>query len=349
MRVEVLEDIGARIEGLRFLETRAIRPRRTVVDLRGCRLREGVWALPSIEAILARDRRIATFVVANEPLLTLLAESLSSAHANAHFVAETPLRANGGTMVEEDQTLTVVFAPNAGRRSRARPRAPRRATSLVVPSRPFSHRRQHRWAHWMDGARLIGFDARAARPRLKLPRASMSEAREWARSMLGISGGPIVALCPSSRGWRGTSFGDLADLFRRRIGALVVGMGHEREAASIPGLSALPSNEPLLMAGVLALCAVCVGDSTADWLHVAAAVGSPAVSLHGSEDPVEYGAASAAGAALWAEECRCSGRVARPAACLSCLPVNRVAKIADRLAGDRWPSDRLAQWFGFIR
>lgn len=345
MRVEVLEDIGARVEGLRFFETRAIRPRRAVIELRGCRLREGIWALRSVEAILARHRRISTFVVANEPLRTLLAGSLSRMHANARFVAERPLRAKGRDVAEHDETLTVILEPNAIRR----PRATRRATSLVIPSRPFSNRHQHRWAHWMDGARLTGFDARAARPRLQLPRASISEARAWARSLLGISGGPIVAVCPSARGWSGTSFAALAEVFRRRIGALVVALGDDHEACSIPGLRGLPSKEPLFVASVLALCAVCVGDSTADWIHVAAAVASPAVSLHGTEDPVAYGAASPAGAALWAEKCRCSARVARPDACLSCLTVDRVAKVAERLAGDRWPSDRLAQWFGFVR
>jgi ADP-heptose:LPS heptosyltransferase len=338
-RVTVLEDVAFRVDGLRFFEhlprSVANGAQAVTLDLSACSVAEGMWALPALEAIAAQLPRTRFEVQAERELEALLRAHLE---AKKHRVARSNARSN-----EDAGGLVIELAP----RFTMRPRILREDADrhrIVVPSRPFPKRRQHAWGHWVDGARACGFDAVAARPKLRFddPGARRS-AREWRRERFGRRGRTLVALLPSPRAsahdgsntsWGIERFAALGRVLEARLGAALLCRG-----AQIPGAIALDELDIVTAAHVLAVAAVAIGD--ADGLvHVAAAAGSAAVSLHGDAPAEERGVASELGAAISADRCRCE--VPR-AGCLACIAPARVADVAERLAGQRWPWDRIAQ------
>jgi len=340
-RVTVLEDVAFRVDGLRFFEhlPRSLASSGEVVtlDLSACSIAEGMWALPALEGIAAQLPRARFDVRAEGELAPLVRAHLA---AKKHPVT----RSNG-----DAGALVIELAP----RLTMRPRVRRESSGqhrLLVPSRPFPKRRQHAWGHWVDGARACGFDVSAARPRLSFddPHASRS-ARQWLRERFGRRGRTLVALLPSSgsrtpgdarrdarndSAWGVENFAALGRVLETRLGAALLCRG-----THVPGAIALDELDIVTVAHVLAVTAVAIGDA-GGLVHVAAAAGAAAVSLHGETPPEERGVASELGAAISADRCRCE----EPrAGCLACIAPARVAGVAERLAGQRWPWDRLAQ------
>ncbi len=330
-RVTVLEDVAFRVDGLRFFEhlprSLANDAKTVTLDLSACSIAEGMWALPALEAIATQLPR-ARFDVRAEGELAALVR----AHLEAKTHRVTRSNEDAGALVFE-------LAP----RFTMRPRVHREESDrhrVVVPSRPFPKRRQHAWGHWVDGARACGFDAVAARPRLSFDdRRASRAARQWRRERFGRRGRTLVALLPSAlessdSSWGVDRFAALGRVLEARLGAVLLCRGTQ-----IPGAIALDELDIVTAAHVFAVAAIAIGD--ADGLvHVAAAAGAAAVSLHGDGLPEERGVASELGAAISADRCRCE----EPrAGCLSCIAPSRVADVAERLAGQRWPWDRLAQ------
>jgi hypothetical protein len=109
----------------------------------------------------------------------------------------------------------------------------------------------------------------------------------------------------------------------------------------IVGAPRLPDLEPAVRAALTGLAAVCVGDND-DWAHVAAAAGAPTVIAHGPSSPVGTGPASRLGASVFTTKGTCDEcRSAPGRRCLACLEPSRVARVAEDLAAQRWPLDRL--------
>jgi len=214
----------------------------------------------------------------------------------------------------EPAQLHIDLAPSALRAARLD------GDRLAVPSAPFPARRQHASAHRIDGARTAGFDPADEAPSLRLDPAARAGARRSAR------GGPLVALLAGHRRARWPHLDEARRLVERHLGATFL----------VPS----PRDDPEATASLLSLCAVCIADDTG-WGHVAAAVGAPVVMVHGPTSPDWSGPASPDGVSLFTTRCTCPPPRPRGARCLACLDAQRVAAVAERLAADRWPWDRL--------
>lgn len=331
--VTVLEDVAFRVDGLRFLEHVPRSRGDVVLDLAACSVAEGMWTLPALDAIAAQMPAARLGVLAGDELSSLLVAHL---RAQRHQVVRLVTR--GGAAAA---SLVIELSPRLAMRPRLVRESDRR-TRVRVPSRPFPGRKQHAWGHWVDGARACGFDARAARPRLLLrDREAARSARLWLRERFGRRGRTLVALLPSATGasWGVDRFAQVGRELETRLGATLL-----CHATHVPGATTFAGLDIVTAAHVLAVVAVAIGD--ADGLvHVAAAAGAAAVSLHGQAPPEERGAASELGAAISAGRCRCPEP--RPG-CLACIAPERVVEVAEQLAGRRWPWDRLAQ-VGIVR
>ena len=331
--VTVLEDVAFRVDGLRFREQAPRSRDNVLLDLSECSLAQGIWALPALDAIAAQLPAARLAVLADDDLAHLLVVHLRS---QRHQVT----RLEPGSSAPR-RSLSIELSP----RLTTRARLSRERDRIRVPSRPFPKREQHAWGHWVDGARACGFDARAARPKLRLGDRSSGPARaarSWLREHFGRRGRTLIALLPSESGnasWGIERFAQIGRELEARLDASLLCRG-----AQVPGAASLDELDIVTAAHVLAFVAVAIGD--ADGLvHLAAAVGAAAVSLHGEGSPEEHGAASELGAAIAADRCRCT--ISRPG-CLACIAPARVVDVAEQLAGRRWPWDRLAQ-LGLVR
>lgn len=339
--VTVLEDVAFRVDGLRFLEHAPRSCDDVVLDLSDCSLAQGIWALPALDAIAAHLPAARLAVLAGDDLAQLLVVHL---RARRHHV----VRMEPGAAAPP-RSLTIELS----QRPTTRARLSKDRERMHVPSRPFPKRRQHAWGHWVDGARACGFDARASRPQLLLgdrSTAAAREARRWLRERFGRRGRTLIALLPSANGglagdatrdatWGGERFAEAGRELETRLDASLLCRG-----AAVPGATSFDELDIVTAAHVLAFVAVAIGD--ADGLvHLAAAVGAAAVSLHGATSADDQGAASALGAAISADRCRCE--IPR-SGCIECIAPAAVIDVAEQLAGRRWPWDRLAQ-LGLVR
>jgi ADP-heptose:LPS heptosyltransferase len=330
--VTVLEDVAFRVDGLRFLEHAPRSCDDVVLDLSRCSLAQGIWALPALDAIAAQMPAARLAVLANDDLAHLLVAHLRSLRPLLSQ-AQSVVRMEAGRAVPP-RALSIELSPHPTTRPRLSPERDR----LRVPSRPFPKRIQHAWGHWVDGARACGFDARAARPKLRLDdRDARRSARSWLRERFGRRGRTLIALLPSANddaSWGIDRFAQAGRELATRLDASLLCRG-----AQVPGATALDDLDIVTAAHVLSLVAVAIGDVDG-LVHVAAAVGAAAVSLHGDASAEEHGAASELGAAVSTDRCRCT--IPRPG-CVACIAPARVIDVAEQLAGQRWPWDRLAQ------
>lgn len=355
--VTVLEDVAFRVDGLRFLEHAPRSCEDVVLDLSDCSLAQGIWALPALDAIAAHLPAARLAVLAVDDLAQLLVVHL---RARRHHV----VRMEPGAAAPP-RSLTIELSP----RPTTRARLSKDRERMHVPSRPFPKRRQHAWGHWVDGARACGFDARASRPQLLLgdrSTAAAREARRWLRERFGRRGRTLIALLPSANGgpagdatrdarryatrdakrdatrdatWGSERFAEAGRELETRLDASLLCRG-----AAVPGATSFDELDIVTAAHVLTFVAVAIGDADS-LVHLAAAVGAAAVSLHGATSADDQGAASALGAAISADRCRCE--IPR-SGCIECIAPAAVIDVAERLAGRRWPWDRLAQ-LGLVR
>jgi hypothetical protein len=345
-RVLVLEDVAFRVDGLRFREHVLGSYAEVIVDLSTCSLAQGMWALPAIEAIAAELPARRLGVHAGDDLAALVVAHLRALGREVdRRVAPEGARAGKAAVEERTSVMVVDLSP----RLAMRPHVTRErdgSRRLHVPARPFPKRAQHAWGHWVDGVRACGFDARAMRPRLCLrDEGAARAARRWLRERFGRRGRTLVALLPSAReaSWGVERFAEVGRELEKRLGAAL--LCHARHAAHVPGAVSFDGLDIVTAAHVLGLVAVAIGDADGGLVHVAAAAGAGALSLHGASSPEESGAASDLGAAIAAERCRCPEQ---RTGCLACIGTATVVDVAEGLAGRRWPWDRLAQ-VGLLR
>jgi hypothetical protein len=309
--VEVLADLEAKSDGLEIARVLdVLRPRAVRIELGCSSLGRVMLALPAIEAVVRRFSEARFEIRAREPGLYLLRE---------HF----------GPGSETHADLVVDLAPRA--RQGAHWDEARR--SLFVPACPYPWRTQHATAHFADGATSAGFFADSARVELRLTRRTRARAVRLVREHYGIER-PLIAILG-----RGGGFG------ARRFDAVAAGLA-DRIGAEVLDLDSLDAPIPV-RAAALALCAVCVGDS-GGFAHVAAAVGAPVVTVHGRACPLRHGPASRSGAAVFAtcrEPLRHRPLDSRQRRCLQCLEPNRVLDVAEKIAAQRWPRDRLKRFW----
>ena len=340
-RVTVLEDVAFRVDGQRFREHVVGAYTEVILDLSTCSLAQGIWALPAIDAIAAQTpaRRLA--VHADDDLAALVVAHLRAqgTDVSRHVSSDMARQVSSSlarTIEEPPRALVVELSPRASMRPHLS-RNPAALRRLHVPSRPFPKRLQHAWGHWVDGVRACGFDARAARPQLCL--RAEDAARRWLRERFGRRGRTLVALLPSDSAseasWGVERFAEVGRELESRLGAALL-----CHAVRVPGAVPFDHLDIVTAAHVLGFVAVAVGDAKGGLVHVAAAAGAGALSLHGDSSPEESGAASELGAAISAERCRCPET---RAGCLACIDTATVALVAERLAARRWPWDRLAQ------
>jgi lipopolysaccharide heptosyltransferase II len=156
-----------------------------------------------------------------------------------------------------------------------------------------------------NALRLVGLavpgaaGAPVSPPRLQVP----DGARERARSLLAPAAGSLCVAVHAGGGrpvkqWHTSRFADVATALGREYGATIVLTGTSHEAgvidevqAAIPGtvrvLNLSGQADLLDMAAVLERVAVFITGDTGP-MHLAAAVGTPLVSIFGPSDPVRY-------------------------------------------------------------
>ncbi len=326
--VTVLEDVAFRVDGLRWREQASIARDEVVFDLADCSLAQGLWTIPALDGIAAAMPAARLFVRADGDLAELIVAHLRAQRHHAVRLSRSSAPAPRALWIELSPRVTT------------RPRLSRDGDHVRVPSRPFPRRMQHAWGHWVDGARACGFDARATRPQLLLrDREQARAARRWVRERFGRGGRTLIALLPSASSSHASSWGvprfvELGRELASRLDASLLCQG-----ALVPGATSLDDLDIVTTAYVLGLVAVAIGDADGV-VHLAAAVGASAVSLHGEGSAAEEGVASELGAAISADRCLCS---TPRSGCLACIAPSRVAVVAEQLAGRRWPWDRLAQ------
>lgn len=190
-------------------------------------------------------------------------------------------------------------------------------------------------------------DERDHLPRLALLPESERLARESLRLPQGK--GPVIGLAPASRRatrrWPAERFSALGRLLRERAEARLVvfwGPGEKALAEEIRdgiGRSAvLAPRTPDLrdLAALLARCDLLVSNCNGP-KHIAVAVGTPTVTVHGSSDPSCWTPAAPDHAAVRADGVDCSGcrknTCSRGLECLTRVSPERVLEDAERLLG----------------
>jgi len=145
---------------------------------------------------------------------------------------------------------------------------------------------------WLRLLREAGIDAVSARPKLT-PRP---DDLAWAREFLGEPSGPVVALHPGAEPayqWLPDRFAAVGDTLAEELGATIIITGGPDDAALVDAIAGQMRCEPLLAAGQTTLSQTAALLAEADLLigvdtsagHIAAAVGTPVVSLFGPGDP----------------------------------------------------------------
>jgi hypothetical protein len=328
--IVVLEDCEARVAGLALSRAlSSFSPERVTIDLGSASLRRALWSLPIIEAASAHFAGAELRLVSQHGVhrCFLNYERASQAHEA------------GGALRELRIELGAAAEPVPGQRAAAPAQllgegAQRR---LIVPGCPFPAREQHAWEHAVDAAQAAGLPARRPLSLLRLAPDTRTAARAICRRLVGRFAGPLLALAPSSGGWALASFAVLRDRLADRIGAVSLTFGEEE----VPGAQCVPTSDPELQAAILQLAAVCVGDDS-DYAHLAAAVGTPTLIVHGSTSPSYSGPSSRHSVAAFTTSGHCAQCLAeRGRRCLGCLDPLKVSLLAEKLAATRWPLDRL--------
>lgn len=326
--MEVLDGLEARTRGLKYQRLIAsVRVRNLGIDFGAASIARGVALVPLVDAAAARFRGASFTLEAREELRRLFGEHL---------------RANGRRLDRRELSrCDLVLDVQRGLRRTARWIGEETPPRLEVAARDEVWRMPHRTARSIDGARASGFDVSDAARLLALTRGARRAGAALAHS---LGTGALVAIAPSSRrrrSWGVGRFAGLASALADRMGGTTFQIG----GPPVPGVERLPRHVPVeSVAGLLRLCCVCVGDDDG-WVHVAAALGTPSVAVHGPTCPEVTGPSSQYSASVCA---RCIAPPGvhrrRPGRCLRCLSVADVIPVAERLAAERWPWDRIDRW-----
>lgn len=157
----------------------------------------------------------------------------------------------------------------------------------------------HQMQNHLDVVALVGAEAEMSPPELFLT----DEERSWAADFLDsedAGGGPIVGLSPGTtvacKRWPPEHYAALGDLLVGE-GARVILFGSKQELSLSRQIASWMRAAPIVatgrtslreLAALIAACDVFVGGDTGP-LHVATAVGTPAVGIYGPTDPARTG------------------------------------------------------------
>lgn len=207
----------------------------------------------------------------------------------------------------------------------------------------------HQSAWWLELARAtLGVAAadEAEAPPLEVARAHQEKMRAWLAERRRAPEAPLIAIAPAAaygpaKEWPAVRFTGLIDLLNERIGAECVLVGALGERELCERVAATSRAGAIVAAGatgvgeLIALLAQCAGfagnDSGA--MHLAAALGIPAIGIFGSTNPARTGPRGVrAGFVYHRVECSpCLARTCRYGH-YECLRGVRVEEIAGALA-----------------
>lgn len=331
--LQVLTRVDARLVRVRCLpQLAAVQPDSLVFDVGGLGVGQAVWALPVVDALLARfpGRPIE---IAGAPTPTALLRAHCAASGRCTTIPATARQAlrvtlgsrPGPPRIERDGAGWHLLLPRSGGR-------------CVAFSPPYAHAA----ARLGESGFMAGLDVDSAAPRLRLG----SELSKPARSLLGQlcaeRGRPLIVLLPARDPRRSYGIARLWQVGQgvsERMGGTVVQLGgpshHEGVRVARAGTAAP------LAAALLALAAVCLSDDTG-WCQVAAACDAPVAAVFGPSDPHRHGPVSPRAAVLWSSTRDCVGCEPQSSSrCLRCVPMQSFVDAAEQVAAAHWPRDRL--------
>lgn len=311
----------------------ATRPDSLIFDLGPYGVGYAAWALPTVDAILARfPGRPIEIAGSRTAAALLLAHCAAKGQQTAiPAAAREPLRIElcprpGPPRIERADAGWCLKLPRSGGRCVA-----------------FSPPLWHAAAQLGDSSFMAGLDVDDAAPCLHFSAALRKQARTLLGQLCAERGRPLIALLPAHDPRHSYGRDRLWQVGRRvaeRIGGTVVqfggpylpqhGLRIERAGTSAP-----------LAAALLRLSAVSLSDDTG-WCHVAAACDAPVATVFGPNDPHRHGPVSARAAVLWASAKDCDGcDPQQRARCMRCVPIEKWVDAAEQIAAAHWPRDRL--------
>ncbi|MBI5532810.1 MAG: glycosyltransferase family 9 protein [Deltaproteobacteria bacterium] len=331
MPLQLLERIDARFAAGNAQEAleRAC-PGRVILDLGAIDLRQTMWSLPVVDAFRARFPGAVFEARGPDPQRALVAAHLPDS-PRTHPALTRPI-------------VIVSFSPHPA--SRVRVHEAQGTLDLVLPRALLGTRAGHECVRCVEPAQALGLDPSPLAPSLQLPSWRRREGRALARSLTRRAGGPLVALLPGGDAtdcWKTEHFRAAALELQGRIGGVALQWGGD--APIDRSIRLVERQHPCVLAALLSQCAVCIADDNG-WAHVAAAVDAPIITVHGATDPDVSGPVSRWSAAVWTTEGECESceNSTGKRRCLRCLAPGPVTDIAEKLAAERWPWDRLARW-----
>ena len=242
------------------------------------------------------------------------------------------------------RSRTIARRLRAARNLRYRRPIARRFCLVYLPW-VWKGRLKHTTELYLEALRPLGIAARATAPHIEAPAGTRREAA----TRVGPS--PVVALCPGAssphKSWGEERFANLATHLRKQgLRILVVGSENDRPAvealvalAGEPVASTHVTDDVSMTAAVLSLCSVAVSNDSG-LMHLAAAVGTPVVSIFGPTSPVLGFAPLGAGSVAVSRGLPCSPcsyhgnrpcRLRRRI-CMEDIDPSEVASIVDHLA-----------------
>ncbi|HEY2410123.1 MAG TPA: glycosyltransferase family 9 protein [Polyangiaceae bacterium] len=329
--IHVLEDSEARVSGMGLARALSrLLPARVTIQLGAASLRRALWSLPVIEAIASTFVQAELRIRARPEVARLLAAYERPAPVASRLSSELDVHLE---QVEDEPTAN--FEASSVRAALESTGASHR---LTVPAAPFPAHQQHAAAHAVDGAQVAGLPARMYEPRLRIGSQERREARALCRALAGGNfGGPLAVLAPAAGGWSPASFARVLERLREQIGAVGIVVG----SLDVPGVRRVVTTDPALVAAMLELAAICIGDD-GDWAHVAAAAGAPTLIVHGHTSPVYSGPLCRHSVSAFTTNGDCERcRADQGRRCLACLDPSKVGELAEELSSRRWPFDRL--------
>jgi len=161
----------------------------------------------------------------------------------------------------------------------------------------------HQTGYWLAMVRAVAGaeEARVEEP-LEVARRHRERMARWLEGERRTPGGKLIAIAPAAaygpaKEWPAAHYASLIDLIAERHGAECVLVGTAGDRAGCEALAAAVRSRPIIAAGatsigeLIALLALCDGfagnDSGA--MHLAAALGIPAVGIFGSTNPDRTG------------------------------------------------------------
>jgi lipopolysaccharide heptosyltransferase II len=208
---------------------------------------------------------------------------------------------------------------------RAGYRADARGPLLTIGATPPPAAMQgHQALYWLEMvAATVGADGDAGDFALEPGEDNLARMREWLAANRKRPGAPLVAIAPAAaygpaKQWPAENFAELINHLAHRPGAECVIVGAPGERALCEQVAAKSSAGAIVAAGqtdigelvaLLALADGFVGNDSGA-MHLAAALGKPAVGIFGSTNPKRTGPMGPRACAIW-HELECSPCLAR--------------------------------------